>query len=63
MKTKVVDLDTLNNFYKGYIGFFFTEFELHECQLECQSDFANSESCLATNFSSLSSQNLKCQST
>jgi hypothetical protein len=33
MNTKVVDLATLNNFYKGYIGFFFTEFELHECQL------------------------------
>jgi hypothetical protein len=33
MNTKVVDLATLNNFYKGYIGFFCTEFELFECQL------------------------------
>jgi hypothetical protein len=32
MNTKVVDLATLNNFYKGYIGFFCTEFELFECQ-------------------------------
>jgi hypothetical protein len=32
MNTKVVDLATLNNFYKGCIGFFLTEFELFECQ-------------------------------
>jgi hypothetical protein len=32
MNTKVVDLATLKNFYKGYIGFFCTEFELFECQ-------------------------------
>jgi hypothetical protein len=32
MNTKVVYLATLNNFYKGYIGFFLTEFELFECQ-------------------------------
>jgi hypothetical protein len=32
MNTKVVDLATLNNFYKGYIGFFPTGFELFECQ-------------------------------
>jgi hypothetical protein len=30
--TKLVDLATLNNFYKGYIGFFCIEFELFECQ-------------------------------
>jgi hypothetical protein len=33
MNTKVVDLATLDNFYKGYIGVFFTDFELQECQL------------------------------
>jgi hypothetical protein len=32
MNTKVVDLATLNNFYKGYIEFFGTEYELFECQ-------------------------------
>jgi hypothetical protein len=32
MITKVVDLATLHNIYKGYIGFFLTEFELFECQ-------------------------------
>jgi hypothetical protein len=32
MNTKVVDLVTLNIFYKGYIGFFCTELELFECQ-------------------------------
>jgi hypothetical protein len=30
---KVVDLATLYNFEKGYIGFFFIDFEIHECQL------------------------------
>jgi hypothetical protein len=33
MNTKVADLATLNNFFKGYTGFFLTEFELFECQL------------------------------
>jgi hypothetical protein len=32
MNTKVVDLVTLNIFYKGYIGFFCTGLELFECQ-------------------------------
>jgi hypothetical protein len=32
MNTKVVDLATLNIFYKGYMGFFCTEFELQGCQ-------------------------------
>jgi hypothetical protein len=32
MNTKVIDLTTLNNFYKGYIGFFLREFELFEYQ-------------------------------
>jgi hypothetical protein len=33
MNTEVVDLATLNKFYKGYIGFFLTELEMRECQL------------------------------
>jgi hypothetical protein len=34
MNTKVVDLVTLGKFYKGYTGFFCTEFELFECKKE-----------------------------
>jgi hypothetical protein len=33
MNTKVVDLATLNNFYKGYIGFFCLDLKIFECQL------------------------------
>jgi hypothetical protein len=32
MNTKVVDLVTLDIFYKGHIGFFCTNSKLFECQ-------------------------------
>jgi hypothetical protein len=63
MNTKVVDLVTLNIFYKGYIGFSAQDWNYLNAKSECQPVLANSKICLATHFPSFSPQNLKCQST
>jgi hypothetical protein len=63
MNTKVVDLTTNNISYKGHIGFSAQIESYLNANFECQRGIANSEICLAVDFSSFSSQNLKCQST
>jgi hypothetical protein len=63
MNTKVVDLATNNIFYKGYIGVFCLDLKIFNANFECQPVLANSDFCLALDFSSFSFQNLKCQST
>jgi hypothetical protein len=63
VNTKVVDLATNKLFYKSHIGFS-THIESYlNANFECQQGIANSEICLAVDFSSFSSQNWKCQST